>query len=393
MIFHSSGSSLPGLLMISLGIAILPTSCSSAPNSRLRRCSALSPSRSASASARPDDALAVLAGVAVVGLDDVAQHERGPPVGGVQLEQTLEPLAPLAGEYRQQASSGSSASAPPEPRERPGPRPARCPRARRRSRRPTSRAAARRGSRRAAIASSQRRDHEVDDELRRQRGNQQQRRRRGAARCPRSRTPPPGRSRTTQLPTTQQQALGASSPRSTSASRAITSASTTASGTIASGIANSSGTNASWVGAVKPNGVSNSIGRQREHHQAHRRLDDRDLVRRVGGPQRRHGRRERRRGGGHRQPFPPGHARAAALQPSSEQRLLFKRGLDRHPARYRRARKVRLRSTREADDHPDHEHASTDAKRMPQIVAAETMTSPESAERARSASSHDLTRK
>ena len=48
---HSSGSSRPGLLMISFGIAILPTSCSSAPNSRLRRRSASSPSSSATASA------------------------------------------------------------------------------------------------------------------------------------------------------------------------------------------------------------------------------------------------------------------------------------------------------------------------------------------------------
>ena len=44
------GSSLPGLLMISFGMAILPTSCSSAPNSRLRSWSAESPRRTPTAS-------------------------------------------------------------------------------------------------------------------------------------------------------------------------------------------------------------------------------------------------------------------------------------------------------------------------------------------------------
>ena len=53
--------------------------------------------------------------------------------------------------------------------------------------------------------------------------------------------------------------LGGISPRTTFSSRSIVIATTTASGTIASGTANTSGTNASWVGTVKPNGVSNSI--------------------------------------------------------------------------------------------------------------------------------------
>ena len=89
--------------MISFGIAILPTSCSSAPNSRLRRRSASRPSRSADREREGDDAPAVLAGVAVVGLDDVAEHQRGAAVGPVELKQAPQPLAPLAREHDQQA--------------------------------------------------------------------------------------------------------------------------------------------------------------------------------------------------------------------------------------------------------------------------------------------------
>ncbi len=47
MIFHSSSSSGPGLLTIVFGTAILPTSCSSAPNSTSRRSSSLRPISSA----------------------------------------------------------------------------------------------------------------------------------------------------------------------------------------------------------------------------------------------------------------------------------------------------------------------------------------------------------
>ena len=46
---HSSSVSGPGLLMISFGTAILPTSCSSAPNSTLRRSAESSPIASATA--------------------------------------------------------------------------------------------------------------------------------------------------------------------------------------------------------------------------------------------------------------------------------------------------------------------------------------------------------
>ncbi len=84
MIVHSWGSSLPGLLMISLGIAILPTSCRSAANSRLRRRSGLSAELVGEVEGEADDALAVLAGVAVVGLDDVAEDERGAAVGAAR---------------------------------------------------------------------------------------------------------------------------------------------------------------------------------------------------------------------------------------------------------------------------------------------------------------------
>ena len=49
MTIHSSSVSGPGLLMISFGTAILPTSWSSAPNSTLRRSFGLSPISSATA--------------------------------------------------------------------------------------------------------------------------------------------------------------------------------------------------------------------------------------------------------------------------------------------------------------------------------------------------------
>ena len=44
----------------------------------------------------------MLTGVAVVGLDDIAQHQGGAAVGGVELDQTLDPLVALAGEDGQQ---------------------------------------------------------------------------------------------------------------------------------------------------------------------------------------------------------------------------------------------------------------------------------------------------
>ena len=113
MIVHSCGSSLPGLLMISFGIAILPTSWSSAPNSRLRGCRRRGRAR-ADRDREPDDALAVLARVVVVGLDHVAEHERGALVGVLQLEQSLESRMPLAREGGEHAEQGEQ----PQHRER-----------------------------------------------------------------------------------------------------------------------------------------------------------------------------------------------------------------------------------------------------------------------------------
>ena len=88
--------------MIAFGTAILPTSCSRAANSRLRRRSASRPSCSPTFERECDDALAVLAGVAVVRLDDVPEHERGAAIGVVELEQALEALAALVREHREQ---------------------------------------------------------------------------------------------------------------------------------------------------------------------------------------------------------------------------------------------------------------------------------------------------
>ena len=102
-IVHSCGSSLPGLLMISLGMAILPTSCSSAANSRLRRRSAREVQVLGELESEGDDALAVLAGVAVVGFDHVAEDESGAAVGARELEHALQAAAPLPGEHGQQA--------------------------------------------------------------------------------------------------------------------------------------------------------------------------------------------------------------------------------------------------------------------------------------------------
>ena len=101
MIVHSWGSSLPGLLMISLGMAILPTSCRSAANSRLRWRSAAQPEVFGDVEREADDALAVLAGIAVVGLDHVAEDERGAAISARELEHALQALMALMGEHRQ----------------------------------------------------------------------------------------------------------------------------------------------------------------------------------------------------------------------------------------------------------------------------------------------------
>ena len=95
-------SSGPGLLMISDGMRILPTSCSSATNSASRRSAAPRPSSSADAEHEVDDVAAVAAGVGVVGLDDVAEQERGAAVRVAELERVVDALLPLAREVAEQ---------------------------------------------------------------------------------------------------------------------------------------------------------------------------------------------------------------------------------------------------------------------------------------------------
>ena len=110
MIAHSRSSSLPGLLIISFGTAILPTSCSSAPNSTLRRRCASSASSLRDLERETHDALAVLAGVRVVGLDHVAEHQCRAAVGVVQLDQLLQARAPLLEKSRSIPNRGAISS-------------------------------------------------------------------------------------------------------------------------------------------------------------------------------------------------------------------------------------------------------------------------------------------
>ena len=91
MIAHSASLSGPGLLMISFGIATLPTSCSSAPNSTLRRWSAPKAHLVGDLQRELDDVARVHARVGVVGVDDLGQHHRGAAVGAVELGELLEP--------------------------------------------------------------------------------------------------------------------------------------------------------------------------------------------------------------------------------------------------------------------------------------------------------------
>ena len=86
MISRSSGVSAAGLLMISPGILILPTSWRRAANSALRRDRCVEADLVADGEHEVDDLAAVGAGVFVVGFDDVAEQERGAPVGGRELE-------------------------------------------------------------------------------------------------------------------------------------------------------------------------------------------------------------------------------------------------------------------------------------------------------------------
>jgi len=79
---RSSGLSGPGLLRIFAGVLSLPTSWSRAANSASRR--------------ELQDVAAVGAGVRVLGFDDVAQQERGSPVGARELERLVESTLPLS---------------------------------------------------------------------------------------------------------------------------------------------------------------------------------------------------------------------------------------------------------------------------------------------------------
>ena len=99
--------------MISLGIAILPTSCSSAPNSRLRRRSGVEASRRPTSSASSHDAAAVLARVAVVGLDDVAEDQRRAAVGVVELDEPAPRARGARGRRREQREQRDQRERPP----------------------------------------------------------------------------------------------------------------------------------------------------------------------------------------------------------------------------------------------------------------------------------------
>ena len=104
MTFHSSSSSGPSLLTIDFGTAILPTSCRSAPNSTFRRrSSSLEADVVGDLERQRDDAVAVLAGVLVVGDDHLAEQERRAAVGRAQLDRLVDARAALAGEDAQQA--------------------------------------------------------------------------------------------------------------------------------------------------------------------------------------------------------------------------------------------------------------------------------------------------
>ena len=88
--------------MISFGIATLPTSWSSAPNSAARRVSWSTPMSVGDRDGELDHVLGVLAGVGVVGLDHVAEQQRGAAVGAGQLDRLLDARGALAGEDREQ---------------------------------------------------------------------------------------------------------------------------------------------------------------------------------------------------------------------------------------------------------------------------------------------------
>ena len=88
--------------MISFGIATLPTSCSSAPNSAAQARLVVDAELVGDRDGELDHVLGVLAGVGVVGLDHVAEQQRGAAVGAGQLDRLLDARGALAGEDREQ---------------------------------------------------------------------------------------------------------------------------------------------------------------------------------------------------------------------------------------------------------------------------------------------------
>ena len=133
--------------MISLGIAILPDIVEQRSELEVTTLLRAETELSGDGERKSDHAAGVLAGIAVVGFDDVAEHQRRAPIGVAELKQTRQALVALVGEHREKAEQrherehrdrcvvdcvgGEQA----DRRERP-----------RRSRTPTSRAAARTGS-------------------------------------------------------------------------------------------------------------------------------------------------------------------------------------------------------------------------------------------------------
>jgi hypothetical protein len=107
---HSSASSGPVLLMMLLGRAILPTSCSRPPNSMSRRVASSRPMWSATSSASRPTPWLWRPGVLVVGLDDLAEQERGAPVGASELELVVDQRGPLAPEQRDEPEQRSTRS-------------------------------------------------------------------------------------------------------------------------------------------------------------------------------------------------------------------------------------------------------------------------------------------
>ena len=202
-----------------------------------------------------DDALAVFAGVGVVGLDDVAEEERRALVGVVQLGQLLEALVALAREdaHQQEQRRDQHTGHSPWPAARRRRRPAPGPRGRRRPRRsarPRATSSRQRDSSKRPVAHGG--GDEVEGELRRR------------ARASRTPTRPSGRWTSARTRTRAGPARTSCCPARSAASSARSrreelagampsaSATRSRSGTTATGRANSIGTNTACVGTVKP---------------------------------------------------------------------------------------------------------------------------------------------